>query len=84
MKKGFVMLSIVAVMLAISCNRGSSDAQKQPTTQESNTQVYYTCTMHPEVQSNQPGTCPKCGMELIKKEVAVSDSTDLQVHSDSL
>ena len=24
----------------------------------------YTCPMHPEIQSGQPGTCPKCGMAL--------------------
>jgi hypothetical protein len=29
--------------------------------------VVYTCPMHPEVQSKQPGTCPKCGMALVKK-----------------
>lgn len=28
----------------------------------------YTCPMHPEVQENQPGTCPKCGMTLIEVE----------------
>jgi hypothetical protein len=28
----------------------------------------YTCPMHPEVQSNKPGTCLKCGMDLVKKE----------------
>ena len=27
----------------------------------------YTCTMHPEVTSDQPGKCPKCGMTLVKK-----------------
>jgi DNA-directed RNA polymerase subunit RPC12/RpoP len=27
----------------------------------------YTCPMHPEVQSEQPGTCPKCGMKLVEK-----------------
>ncbi|WP_404935043.1 heavy metal-binding domain-containing protein [Nitratireductor sp. L15S-10] len=25
----------------------------------------YTCPMHPEVISDQPGSCPKCGMDLI-------------------
>lgn len=24
----------------------------------------YTCPMHPEVKSNAPGKCPKCGMKL--------------------
>jgi hypothetical protein len=27
----------------------------------------YTCPMHPEVVSNTPGKCPKCGMNLEKK-----------------
>lgn len=29
--------------------------------------VQYTCTMHPEVLSDKPGKCPKCGMALVKK-----------------
>ena len=28
----------------------------------------YTCSMHPEVRSDKPGKCPKCGMELIEKK----------------
>jgi FtsP/CotA-like multicopper oxidase with cupredoxin domain len=27
--------------------------------------VVYTCPMHPEVVSEEPGTCPKCGMKLL-------------------
>ena len=27
--------------------------------------VKYTCPMHPQVVSNQPGKCPKCGMTLV-------------------
>ena len=27
----------------------------------------YTCPMHPEVKSDKPGKCPKCGMQLEKK-----------------
>ena len=27
----------------------------------------YTCTMHPQVISTQPGNCPLCGMKLVKK-----------------
>lgn len=31
--------------------------------------VVYTCPMHPEVIQDKPGKCPKCGMNLVKKEV---------------
>ena len=31
------------------------------------TKVVYTCEMHPEVIRDKPGTCPKCGMTLVKK-----------------
>lgn len=33
--------------------------------------LVYTCPMHPEVQQNHPGNCPKCGMTL-KPQGAVS------------
>jgi hypothetical protein len=28
----------------------------------------YTCSMHPEVKSDKPGKCSKCGMELMEKK----------------
>ncbi len=30
--------------------------------------VTYTCPMHPEVETKEPGRCPKCGMNLVPKE----------------
>lgn len=35
----------------------------------------YTCPMHPEVQSDQPGNCPKCGMKLVEKDKKQSRKT---------
>ncbi len=32
--------------------------------------VIYTCPMHPEIITENPGDCPICGMELIQKEQA--------------
>ena len=31
----------------------------------------FTCPMHPEVKSDQPGSCPKCGMALERADIAV-------------
>lgn len=30
--------------------------------------IIYTCSMHPEIVSDKPGNCPKCGMKLIVKD----------------
>ena len=40
-----------------------STATKDNTT----AQATYTCPMHPEVTSDKPGQCPKCGMALVRK-----------------
>jgi CopA family copper-resistance protein len=34
--------------------------------------VIHTCPMHPEIQKNNPGNCPKCGMKLVKKTIKVA------------
>jgi heavy metal-binding protein len=28
----------------------------------------YTCPMHPDVVANSPGKCPRCGMNLVKRD----------------
>jgi len=32
---------------------------------EKNKEQKYTCMMHPEVVTDHPGNCPKCGMKLV-------------------
>lgn len=36
----------------------------------------YTCSMHPEVQQDKPGSCPKCGMKLGEVEMKM-DHNDM-------
>ena len=43
--------------------RDAIDAQKAADA----TSAAYTCPMHPEVGSDAPGTCPKCGMPLVTR-----------------
>ena len=40
----------------------------------------YTCPMHPEIVRDEPGSCPICGMNLVKKENIAPDSLGLGNH----
>jgi len=39
------------------------------------TNIVYTCPMHPEVHSDKPGKCPKCGMDLVPEKGVTTPST---------
>jgi len=38
--------------------------------------IEYTCPMHPEVVSDAPGSCPKCGMFLVPRETDAGSAHD--------
>jgi Cu(I)/Ag(I) efflux system membrane fusion protein len=53
----FIYSAIVLLMLLVlACN-----------TKETAQHDTYTCPMHPTVVSDKPGTCPVCGMDLVRK-----------------
>jgi len=67
------VLATFALVILFSCKgnqnssqNGSADssAVAKDTTAKA---MVYTCPMHPEVVSDKPGTCPKCGMDLEPK-----------------
>ncbi|MDP9427232.1 MAG: hypothetical protein M3P37_14735 [Actinomycetota bacterium] len=50
---------------------------------EIRTRTEYACPMHPEVTSAEPGSCPRCGMDLVPREAAGGASHDHEEHGHS-
>jgi Cu(I)/Ag(I) efflux system membrane fusion protein len=75
-KYGLVALGIAIIGIAIYflALKPSQHSEKNLQTE------VYTCSMHPEIIRFKPGSCPICGMNLVKKvvqnEVAESKSID--------
>ncbi|HEX7456778.1 MAG TPA: copper-translocating P-type ATPase [Candidatus Nanoarchaeia archaeon] len=44
--------------------------------------IKYTCPMHSEVQSSEPGSCPKCGMKLVPTEKKPPKEAGHGAHAD--
>ncbi len=58
--------STAAQVWAIDANRPDLEQQHEHGhEQEKEGKQKYTCPMHPEVVTEQPGNCPKCGMKLV-------------------
>ena len=39
-------------------------------------ETIWTCSMHPQIQRNEPGNCPICGMELIPMKEDGNENED--------
>ena len=70
-------IAMMVLLLGVSCNRSG-----QYTEQDDR----YTCPMHPTVVSDKSGTCPVCGMDLVRKvrpgeAVTITEDLSRQIRS---
>ena len=77
-KNIIVFLLVVSMALVgISCRgKGKPDDKSQAGETE-----IYTCPMHPEIRQNAPGSCPICGMDLVKVETGAGTIGDDQLEA---
>src|ERR1044072_8744883 len=62
-----VLCSAVLTMLTVTA------CKSKKATEATKSDTYYTCSMHPQIMQDKPGTCPICHMDLIP--VAKSNET---------
>lgn len=58
-----ITLTVLVLMIG-ACSKPESTPHSQSETGSSRKLRYYTCSMHPQIHSDHPGTCPICGMQL--------------------
>lgn len=69
------VIFVIAAIVFLSCKEKKTVAVINP-------DVFYTCSMHPQIMQDQPGKCPICGMELIAVEKKKGTNADAIMLSD--
>lgn len=79
MKKLLILIIVLIAGTTTTFAQSARDTQPKSKT-DTATRTVYTCTMHPEVISDKPGKCPKCGMDLVARKVPVKRKPDNATH----
>jgi Cu(I)/Ag(I) efflux system membrane fusion protein len=83
MKKRMKAIKIILTSLLLSTLllTACSDKKKQPATVQAKSDAKYTCPMHPQILEDHPGSCPICGMTLVKKSGQASESSGISLNT---
>jgi len=72
------LIGFLAVVFAVS----ACTNHKQATVKvQAKSDVKYTCPMHPQIMEDHPGSCPICGMTLVKKSGQASEGAGISLNT---
>lgn len=78
MKRKWKNFSLVLLLLLLAA---CTDQPQKVNTQVAAKKIEYTCPMHPQVLEDHPGTCPICGMTLVKKSEHTSEGAGIDLRT---
>jgi Cu(I)/Ag(I) efflux system membrane fusion protein len=70
-----LLIACCLLLIIASCKTKKKVALQNP-------DVFYTCSMHPQIMQDRPGNCPICGMKLIPVEKKKGRDADAIMLSD--
>src|ERR1700676_3906970 len=75
------ILSILAISFFSSCKHSSTKSAQSITKSD----VYYTCSMHPQVKEDHPGKCPICQMDLIAvPKTSMKENNEIHLNAEQI
>ena len=80
--KGIIiqLASFSLLLFSSACNSDKKVDHTQHANADKGKELY-TCSMHPQIIRDNPGNCPICGMQLVKKEMDAASITGVQLES---
>jgi hypothetical protein len=67
--KNYAIITLLGLFTLLTACGAPGNPKKIAPAEGKNHKIvkHYTCTMHPDVITDKPGICPKCGMDLVEK-----------------
>jgi Cu(I)/Ag(I) efflux system membrane fusion protein len=81
MKRKIIKIILSCFFLGVLLLAACKHDKKEQAKTNGITVVKYTCPMHPQVLEDHPGTCPICGMTLVKKSGQASEGAGISLNT---
>jgi len=75
--KAIKIILLVFIVVLSAC----SNPKPAPVAVQAKSGVKYTCPMHPQILEDHPGSCPICGMTLVKKTGQASEGAGISLNT---
>ena len=79
---GFILILLFTAACTSESHDQAAHDRGAHTETTASGETVWTCSMHPQIQESDPGTCPICGMDLVKQSATGGDAPGVVTVSD--